>query len=429
MAKTEKDTENKPTIPLLPLRDIVVFPHMVVPLFVGRQRSIAAVESAMQQGKDILLVAQKEARNNEPRPADIFEIGTRSTIVQLLRLPDGTIKVLVEGVQRMRVLRYEDSSEFYLVEAEAIADETHVGTETQALLRSLRSTFETFVKLQKNIPPEIVASVQSIDEATRVADTVAAHLSLKLEQRQEVLQMESVAARIEKLYQLMQGEIEILQVEKRIRSRVRRQMERSQKEYYLNEQMQAIQKELGGRDEFRAELAELEERIRSKALSDEAAEKVGREVRKLKMMTPMSAEATVVRNYIDWVLDLPWGDKSEDNRDIANAEAVLDEDHYGLAKIKERVLEHLAVYALVEKMRGPILCFVGPPGVGKTSLGRSIARALGRKFVRVSLGGVRDEAEIRGHRRTYVGALPGKIVQQLKKAGTANPVFPARRDR
>ena len=410
-------------VPLLPLRDIVVFPHMVVPLFVGRERSIAALEEAMKADKEVMLSAQKDARTNDPGPADIFEVGTLGLIIQLLRLPDGTVKVLVEGRSRARIVHLTQDKAFYLAEYEELLQEVPASVEVEALMRSMKSTFGTYLKLNKKIPHEMLSSVQSIDDAARLADTIAAHLTLKLEQKQQVLEMTSPLQRLEKLHELLQSEIEILQVERRIRSRVKRQMERSQKEYYLNEQMQAIQKELGERDEFKGELQELDEQVRATPLSAEAAERIDKELRKLKMMAPMSAEATVIRNYVDWVLALPWGKRTEDQIDVNRAAQILDEDHFGLKKVKERILEYLAVQALVSKMKGPILCFVGPPGVGKTSLGRSIARATGRSFVRLSLGGVRDEAEIRGHRRTYIGALPGKVVQYLKKAGSNNPVF------
>ena len=411
------------TVPLLPLRDIIVFPHMVVPLFVGREKSIAALEDAMAKDKDILLAAQKKAKTNEPAPEDIFEIGTLGTILQLLRLPDGTVKVLVEGKKRARIRRYAVNEKFFMVEAEEVDEVNDRNVEVEALVRSVHATFEAYVKLNKRIPPEMLMSVATIDDPARLADTIVAHLSLKLNDKQAILEEQSAARRLEKLYELMQGEIEILQVEKKIRTRVKKQMEKTQKEYYLNEQMQAIQKELGERDEFKSELQELDEKIKTKKMSKEAIAKVKKELRKLKMMSPMSAEATVVRNYIDWILSLPWYEYSKDKLDINEAEKVLNDDHYGLKKPKERILEYLAVQAMVEKMKGPILCFVGPPGVGKTSLGKSIAKALGRKFVRISLGGVRDEAEIRGHRRTYIGALPGKIIQSLKKAGSGNPVF------
>src|SRR5437899_2034397 len=411
------------TVPLLPLRDIIVFPHMVVPLFVGREKSIAALEEAMGHDKDILLAAQKKAKTNEPASDDIFEMGTLGTILQLLRLPDGTVKVLVEGKKRARIRRYLPQEKFFLVEAEEVEEVSERSVEVEALVRSVHATFEAYVKLNKRIPPEMLMSVATIDDPARLADTIVAHLSLKLNDKQAILEEQSAARRLEKLYELMQGEIEILQVEKKIRTRVKKQMEKTQKEYYLNEQMQAIQKELGERDEFKSELQELEEKIKNKKMSKEAIAKAKKELRKLKMMSPMSAEATVVRNYIDWILSLPWYEYTKDKLDINEAEKILEDDHYGLKKPKERILEYLAVQAMVEKMKGPILCFVGPPGVGKTSLGKSIAKAMNRKFVRISLGGVRDEAEIRGHRRTYIGALPGKIIQSLKKAGSGNPVF------
>ncbi len=419
----KKDGKKTRTLPLLPLRDIIVFPHMVVPLFVGRQKSIAALEEAMAGDKSILLCAQKKAKTNEPTADDIFAVGTIGSIIQLLRLPDGTVKVLVEGKQRSRARRFLDSEKFLLVEAEDIGESTEGSVELEALMRSVHSTFEAYVKLNKRIPPEMLTSVAAIDDPARLADTIVAHLSLKLNDKQSILETESPQKRLEKLYELMQGEIEILQVEKKIRTRVKKQMEKTQKEYYLNEQMQAIQKELGERDEFKNEIQELEEKIKNKKMSKEATLKSKKELKKLKMMSPMSAEATVVRNYIDWILSLPWYEYTDDKLEIPEAEKILDEDHYGLRKPKERILEYLAVQKLVDKIKGPILCFVGPPGVGKTSLAKSIARAMGRRFVRISLGGVRDEAEIRGHRRTYIGALPGKIIQSLKKAGSGNPVF------
>ncbi len=419
----KRDGKKPRSLPLLPLRDIIVFPHMVVPLFVGRQKSIAALEEAMAHDKTVLLCAQKKAKTNEPSADDIFAVGTLGSIIQLLRLPDGTVKVLVEGKQRARVKRFLDSERFLLVEAEDVEEACERTVELEALMRSVQSTFEAYVKLNKRIPPEMLTSVASIDDPARLADTIVAHLSLKLQDKQSILETESPARRLEKLYELMQGEIEILQVEKKIRTRVKKQMEKTQKEYYLNEQMQAIQKELGERDEFKNEIQELEDKIKNKKMSKEATLKARKELKKLKMMSPMSAEATVVRNYIDWILSLPWYDYTEDKLEIPEAEKILDEDHYGLKKPKERIVEYLAVQKLVDKIRGPILCFVGPPGVGKTSLAKSIARAMNRRFVRISLGGVRDEAEIRGHRRTYIGALPGKIIQSLKKAGSGNPVF------
>src|SRR6202158_1541018 len=410
-------------VPLLPLRDIIVFPHMVVPLFVGRERSIAALNYAMaHKGADdkavILLAAQRKAKTNDPTPEDIFQFGTLGNLIQLLPLPDGTVKVLVEGIRRARVREFVPHESFFMVQVEEVAEVVEKTVELEALLRSVHSVFEAFVKLNKRIPPEMLMQVSSIEDPARLSDTIVAHLSLKLNDKQALLELESPVKRLEKLYELMQGEIEILQVEKKIRTRVKKQMEKTQKEYYLNEQMQAIQKELGERDEFKSELQELDEKIKNKKMSKEAVSKAKKELRKLKMIAPMSAEATVVRNYIDWILSLPWYEYTKDKLEINEAESILNEDHYGLKKPKERILEYLAVQAMVEKMKGPILCFVGPPGVGKTSLGKSIARALGRKFVRISLGGVRDEAEVRGHRRTYIGALPGKIIQSLKKSGS-----------
>src|SRR5512146_764745 len=420
----KRDGKPKTTnLPLLPLRDIIVFPHMVVPLFVGREKSSAALDEAMGSDKTILLCAQKKAKTNEPTADDIFNVGTIGTLIQLLRLPDGTVKVLVEGKKRARVRRVLSSERFFQVEAEEIEEPVERTVELEALMRSVHSTFEAYVKLNKRIPPEMLMSVSTIDDAARLADTIVAHLSLKLNDKQAILETESPQRRLEKLYELMQGEIEILQVEKKIRTRVKKQMEKTQKEYYLNEQMQAIQKELGERDEFKNEIQEIEEKLKTKRMSKEATAKVKKELKKLRMMSPMSAEATVVRNYIDWILSLPWDERTQDKLDIGDAEKILEEDHYGLKKVKERILEYLAVQALVKKLKGPILCLVGPPGVGKTSLAKSIARATGRRFVRLSLGGVRDEAEIRGHRRTYIGAFPGQIIQRMKKAGTVNPVF------
>jgi ATP-dependent Lon protease len=411
------------TVPLLPLRDVIVFPHMVVPLFVGREKSIKAIEAAMQQNKEILLSAQVKAKTNDPTPEEIYRVGSLSVLMQLLRLPDGTVKVLVEGRKRARIRKFLDSEPYFRVEVEELQEHLDVSPEVEALMRSIIDGFSSYVKLNKKIPPEMIHSTASIDDPLRLADTVAAHLNLKLPDKQALLEMENTLERLRRLYEMLQGEIEILEIERRIRLRVKKQMERQQKEYYLNEQMQAIQKELGEKDDHRSEIQELEEKLKNKKLSQEAADKVKKELQKLKMMAPMSAEATVVRNYVDWMLSLPWYEYKEEKMDITEAERILEEDHYGLEKPKERILEYLAVHALSKKLRGPILCFVGPPGVGKTSLARSIARATGRDFVRLSLGGVRDEAEIRGHRRTYIGALPGKIIQHMKKAGSGNPVF------
>jgi len=417
------DKEGSLTVPLLPLRDIVVFPHMVVPLFVGRQRSIKALEEATQKQGPIFLSSQKDAKTNEPTENDIYRIGVLGNVVQMLKLPDGTVKVLIEGKRRAQVSKFVSHPDFFLVEVDEVAETVEKNTEVEALIREVHATFENYVKLKKKIPPEMVMSVSSIDDPGRLADTIVTHLGIKIEDRQNLLETLNATERLEKVLGHMRAEIEILEVERRIRSRVKKQMERSQKEYYLNEQMRAIQKELGEKDEFKNEIQEIEDKIKQKKLSAEAKDKVDKELKKLKMMSPMSAEATVVRNYIDWILSLPWNEFTDDKLDINEAEKVLEDDHYGLEKVKQRILEYLAVQSLVGKMKGPILCLVGPPGVGKTSLGRSIARATGRKFVRVSLGGVRDEAEIRGHRRTYIGALPGKIIQSMKKAGSSNPVF------
>ena len=408
---------------LLPLRDIIVFPHMVVPLFVGREKSIRALEDAMTQRKQIVLAAQKKAQNNNPQEKDIYEFGTLANIIQLLRLPDGTLKVLVEGVQRVRIVDFVDSSSIFRVEAEPIDETVSSMVEAEALIRGIKATFETYVKLNKRIPPELVMSVLGIDEPGKLSDTIVPHLNIKVEDKQKLLEMTDACRRLEQLMKLIEGEIDILQVEKKIRSRVKKQMERSQREYYLNEQMAAIQKELGDRDEFKSEVQELEKAIKRKRMPEEAAKKAKGELKKLKMMSPMSAEATVVRNYLDWLIQLPWNEKTEEKIDVAQAEAVLDEDHFGLQKVKERIAEHLAVQSLVGKTQGPIICLVGPPGVGKTSLARSIAKSIGRNFVKIALGGVRDEAEIRGHRRTYIGALPGKMIQAMKKSETINPVI------
>jgi ATP-dependent Lon protease len=410
-------------VPLLPLRDIVVFPHMVVPLFVGRAKSIRALEDAMSGGRELLLAAQRDHKVDEPREQDVYRVGTLGTILQLLRLPDGTVKVLVEGKSRARIRSFTASDPYLSCDIEVVQEGDERSVEVEALIRTIHSTFENYVKLNRKVPPEVLNSVTSIQAPARLADTIVAHLNLKLEDRQRLLELMAPAKRLEEVFALIQAEIEVLEVERKIRSRVKKQMERSQKEYYLNEQMRAIQKELGERDEFKNEIQELEEQLKKKKMPKEALDRTKKEIRKLKMMSPMSAEATVVRNYIDWLISLPWDQYKDEKKDLTDAERILDEDHYGLEKPKERILEYLAVQALVDKMKGPILCLVGPPGVGKTSLGKSIARATGRDFVRVSLGGVRDEAEIRGHRRTYIGALPGKVIQSLKKAGSGNPVF------
>ncbi|HVK61752.1 MAG TPA: LON peptidase substrate-binding domain-containing protein, partial [Bdellovibrionales bacterium] len=410
-------------LPLLPLRDLIIFPHMMMPLFVGREKSINALEEAMGKQTDIVLAAQRDAKTNNPEPSDIYDVGTVGTIIQLLRLPDGTVKVLVEGKRRVRIEKFTPNDNYFVVEVSDLPEKSDSPVEAQALMRSVKTTFEQYVKLNKRIPPEILMRVSTIDAAGELADIIVAQLNLKLEDKQKILEISDPGKRLEQLLNLMTGEIEILEVEKKIRTRVKKQMERSQKEYYLNEQMQAIQKELGEKDDYQAELAELEEATRKKKFSDEAREKTLKEIKKLKMMSPMSAEATVVRNYIDWMLGLPWQNYSTDKHDIAKAEEILDDDHWGLEKVKERILEHLAVQAIAPDMKGPILCLVGPPGVGKTSLARSIAKSLNKNFSRISLGGVRDEAEIRGHRKTYVGAMPGKILQALRKVDTGNPIL------
>ena len=418
--------EQKPAAqlyPVLPLRDIVVFPHMIVPLFVGREKSVRALEDVMKEDKQILLVTQRNAAQDDPASSDIYNVGTVGTVLQLLKLPDGTVKVLVEGGQRAKIERFTDNEAFFVAEATPMVDAEVSGKEMEALARSVVSQFEQYIKLNKKIPPEVLVSINQIEEPSKLADTVASHLSLKIAEKQELLELGTVGERLEKVYAFMEGEIGVLQVEKRIRSRVKRQMEKTQREYYLNEQMKAIQKELGEGEDGKDEVAEIEERIKKTKLSKEAREKVTAEVKKLRSMSPMSAEATVVRNYLDWILSLPWNKPTKIKRDIKLAEKVLNEDHYGLEKVKERILEYLAVQQRQKKIKGPILCLVGPPGVGKTSLGKSIAKATGRNFVRISLGGVRDEAEIRGHRRTYIGSMPGKVIQAMKKAKSSNPLF------
>jgi ATP-dependent Lon protease len=409
--------------PVLPLRDIVVFPHMIVPLFVGREKSVRALEDVMKDDKQILLVTQKNAAQDDPAPADIYDVGTIGTVLQLLKLPDGTVKVLVEGGQRAKIARFAENDEFFQAYADLIEEKPGNGQELEALSRAVVSQFEQYIKLNKKIPPEVLVSINQIDEAGKLADTVASHLALKIPEKQQLLEMPGVSDRLERVYAFMEGEIGVLQVEKRIRNRVKRQMEKTQREYYLNEQLKAIQKELGETEDGRDEVAEIEERINKTRLSKEARDKALAEVKKLRTMSPMSAEATVVRNYLDWMLSIPWKKRTKVKKDLRLAEDVLNSDHYGLEKVKERILEYLAVQQRMDKVRGPILCLVGPPGVGKTSLGKSIAKSTGRNFVRMSLGGVRDEAEIRGHRRTYIGSMPGKIVQGMKKAKSSNPLF------
>lgn len=409
-------------MPLLPLRDVVVYPHLVIPLFVGRAKSVKALEIASEGNKQILLVAQKSANKDEPDADDLYEIGTLATVLQMLKLPDGTVKVLVEGLYRVRVSDFVETEECFLAKAEKIVHPEESDSETEALMRTVFTQFDQYVKLNKKIPPEILTSLATINDAGRLADTISAHLTLKLEEKQKILEMLSVTERLEHLLHLMESEIDILQVEKRIRGRVKRQMEKSQREYYLNEQVKAIQKELGEQDES-VEMDELEKRINESGMSKEALAKVNAELKKLKMMSPMSAEASVVRNYIDTLVGLPWKKKTKISKDLKAAEAILDADHYGLEKVKERIVEYLAVQQRVGKLKAPILCLVGPPGVGKTSLGQSIAKAVNRKFIRMALGGVRDEAEIRGHRRTYIGSMPGKVLQSMSKVGVKNPLF------
>lgn len=409
--------------PVLPLRDIVVFPHMIVPLFVGRDKSVRALESVMTDDKKILLVAQKNAAEDDPSSEEIYEIGTVATVLQLLKLPDGTVKVLVEGGPRAKITRFIENDDFIEAHAEVVVDEDGDETELKALSRSVVSQFEQYIKLNRKIPAEALVSVNQIENASKLADTIASHLALKISEKQHLLEIGSISARMEQIISLIDGEIGVLQVEKKIRGRVKRQMEKTQREYYLNEQLKAIQKELGETDEGKDENAEIEEKIKKTKFSKEAKEKAQSELKKLRNMSPMSAEATVVRNYLDWMLDIPWKKRSRVSRDIKKAQDILNSDHYGLEKVKERILEYLAVQQRTQKIKGPILCLVGPPGVGKTSLGKSIGNATGRNFVRMSLGGVRDESEIRGHRRTYIGSMPGKIIQGMKKAKSSNPLF------
>jgi ATP-dependent Lon protease len=420
--KQGRERGARETYPVLPLRDIVVFPYMIVPLFVGREKSINALEEVMRADKQILLAAQKNAGDDDPAPDAIYQMGTLASVLQLLKLPDGTVKVLVEGTARAKVVRYVDNLEYFEAEVERVAETVGSKDEIEALARSAVSQFESYVKLNKKISPEVLGTIGQIEDYSKLADTIASHLAIKIADKQEVLEVTAISERLERVYTLMESEISVLQVEKKIRSRVKRQMEKTQREYYLNEQMKAIQKELGDGDE-RDDIQEFEEKIENTKLSKEARDKAQAELKKLKQMSPMSAEATVVRNYLDWLLSIPWGVKGKVKKDLVEAQQILDKEHYGLEKVKERILEYLAVQSRTNKLKGPILCLVGPPGVGKTSLGMSIANATGREFVRMSLGGVRDEAEIRGHRRTYIGSMPGKVIQSMKKAKRVNPLF------
>ncbi len=415
-------TQDTGFLPLLPLRDVVVYPHLVIPLFVGRAKSVKALEIASEGNKQIFLVAQKSANKDEPEASDLYDVGTIASVLQMLKLPDGTVKVLVEGVSRAKLAEFQDTDDCFTAKAEVIVDDPEDDHEIQALMRTVFTQFDQYVKLNKKIPPEILTSLATIEDASRLADTITAHLTLKLEEKQSILEMFSVSQRLEHLLGLMEGEIDILQVEKRIRGRVKRQMEKSQREYYLNEQVKAIQKELGEQDE-NADIDELAKKIEAAKMPKEALDKANSEMKKLRMMSPMSAEASVVRNYIETLVNLPWKKKTKIHKDLAEAQRILDEDHYGLEKVKERIVEYLAVQQRVDKSKAPILCLVGPPGVGKTSLGQSIAKAINRKFVRVALGGVRDESEIRGHRRTYIGSMPGKILQSMAKVSVKNPLF------
>ncbi len=415
--------ENKKSYAVLPLRDIVVFPHMIVPLFVGREKSVQALEHVMHSDKEIVLVTQKTPSDDDPKPSDLYEVGTIGTILQLLKLPDGTVKVLVEGGTRVKLKNVREDDGFMKADVKEIVDTSVEDDELEALGRTVVNQFEQYVKLNKKIPPEVIVSINQIEEISKMADTIASHLALKIEQKQELLELATTAERLEKIFSFMEGEIGVLHVEKRVRSRVKRQMEKTQREYYLNEQMKAIQKELGESEDGLDEIGELEKRIEEAKMPKEAKERADAEIKKLRQMSPMSAEATVVRNYLDWILNVPWHKRSRVKKDIKEAKKVLDQDHYGLEKVKDRILEYLAVQQRINKVKGPILCLAGPPGVGKTSLGKSIARATNRNFVRMSLGGVRDESEVRGHRRTYIGAMPGKVIQGMKKAKTTNPLF------
>ncbi|PPD16868.1 MAG: endopeptidase La, partial [Methylobacterium sp.] len=420
--KKRPETGAIETVPVLPLRDIVVFPHMIVPLFVGREKSIRALEEVMKNDRFILLATQLNATDDDPAEDQIYKTGALATVLQLLKLPDGTVKVLVEGLSRAKRIRAVKNDEFFEAEVEVLGDDLSDPIETEALARSVTNEFENYAKLNKKVSPDVVSTISGIEDYAKLADTVAQHLAVKIADKQDVLELVKVSKRLEKILGLMESEISVLQVEKRIRTRVKRQMEKTQREYYLNEQIKAIQKELGD-DEGKDELAEVEDKIRRTKLSKEARDKAMHELKKLRQMSPMSAEATVVRNYLDWMLALPWGKKSKVKKDLRHAQEILDADHFGLEKVKDRIIEYLAVQSRANKLTGPILCLVGPPGVGKTSLGRSIAKSTGREFIRMSLGGVRDEAEIRGHRRTYIGSMPGKIIQSLRKVKTQNPLF------
>ena len=426
--QTKEKTTGKGLYPVLPLRDIVVFPYMIVPLFVGRDKSINALEEVMRSDKHILLAAQKNAGDDDPATDAIYPVGTLASVLQLLKLPDGTVKVLVEGTSRARIVRYTENPNYFEAEVEQVPEEIGAKDEIEALARSAVTQFESYVKLNKKISPEVLGNVAQIEDHSKLADTIASHLAIKIADKQEILEIATISERLERVYTLMESEISVLQVERKIRSRVKRQMEKTQREYYLNEQMKAIQKELGDSDE-RDDIAEFEEKIENTKLSKEARDKALAELKKLKQMSPMSAEATVVRNYLDWLLSIPWGIKGKVKKDLDEAQTILDAEHYGLDKVKERIVEYLAVQARTNKLKGPILCLVGPPGVGKTSLGKSMANATGREFVRMCLGGVRDEAEIRGHRRTYIGSMPGKIIQSMKQGQADQSAVPARRDR
>ena len=419
----DSDLEVQTRYSLLPLRDVVIFPHMVVPLFVGRAKSIKALEQAMAGGKQVFLAAQHDASDDDPEPDKIYNVGTVANILQLLKLPDGTVKVLVEGISRASIIRYVETEDTFTVDTQSIISDEIEPQEAEVLIRTVTEQFQRYIKLSSKLPPEVLTSLEGVDDASRLADLVASHLSLRNEEKQKILEIADDRERLENLLGIIESEVDLLQVEKRIRGRVKKQMEKSQREYYLNEQMKAIQNELGEMDEAPNEMEELQQKVAEAGMPKEAREKAESELKKLRMMSPMSAEATVVRNYIDWLLQVPWKKRSRISKDLMKAEKILEDDHYGLDKVKERILEYLAVQQRMTKAKGPILCLVGPPGVGKTCLGESVARATNRKFVRMSLGGVRDEAEIRGHRRTYIGSLPGKIVQNLAKTKTRNPLF------